>query len=145
MLLNCSVDIVLYLCVCYILCIIGFIWCCVSVGHWDQYDTFVYPKRKVLNMTSVRAMHYPLSNPERYKLDIVNENCLLSYLLRHKRDIVNCEVTDVFYTVNAVEKIFTRLSQQIYCSLLIIKPILHDPIAAPQLREVSITDDYIFV
>ena len=88
-------------------------------------------------MTGVNAFRYPLSDPDRCSLDLINENCLLSYLLRHKRDIVDCEVTDLFDTVDAVKKIFTQLSKQIYCSFTFREYIVHDPIAAPQLREVT--------
>ena len=87
-------------------------------------------------MTSVSSFRYLLNDPNKCSLDIINENCLLTYLLEHKRDIEACEVTDLFDTVNGVKKIFTQLSKQIYCNLTFREYIVHDPIAAPHLREV---------
>ena len=123
-----------------ILGILALTWCRVTVGHWDQYDTFVYPRKEVLNMTEASAFCYPLNDPDRCSLDVINETSLLSYLLKHKRDIGACEVTDLFHTVNAVKKILIQLSKQIYCSFITFREyIVHASIAAPQLREVPKT------
>ena len=122
-----------------LLCMLGFIWCHVSVGHWEQYDTVIYPKKDVLKITSAKECHYPLNDPNRCSLDLINEHRLLSYLQRHKRDIEACEVTDLPDIVNAVKKIFTQLSKQIYCSLTLKEYIVHDPITPPQLKEVPMT------
>ena len=90
-------------------------------------------------MTSARVLEHPLNNPNRCSFDLINENSLLSYLLRHKRDIETCEVTDLFDTVNTVKKIFIQLSKQLYCSFTVREYIVPDPITAPRLREVLMT------
>ena len=110
-----------------------------SVAQWDQYDTFIYPKERVLKMTSAVAIHYPLSDPHKCNLDLINESSLLSHLLRHRNDIQALEVTDLFATVSVVKEIYRQLSNQIYCSLTPRRYCVHNPIKTPHLREVMMT------
>ena len=90
-------------------------------------------------MTSALPINYPLNDPHKCDLDLINESSLLSHLKRHRRDIQALEVTDLFATVSVVTKIYRQLSNQIYCSLTPGRYSVHDPIEAPHLGEVMMT------